>query len=1009
MSDAASARSNADRNLLFGILAYQNALIGKEALITGMQAWLVDKAKPLAQILVEHGALRPKDRELLEPLVRRHLEVHGEDPAKSLANLSSIGSLRPEVERIADADLHASLMHVSAAHKTEDPYATQPGSVSAPRPAGPRFRILRSHAKGGLGQVYVARDEELGRQVALKEIREHHADDPASRARFVLEAEITGGLEHPGIVPVYGLGTYADGRPFYAMRFIRGDSLQEAIDQFHRADTPGRDPRERNLALRGLLGRFIDVCNAVAYAHSRGVLHRDLKPGNVMLGPYGETLVVDWGLAKLLGQVEAGSPEGPLTPSAAGAVTPTAGPVGTPAYMSPEQAAGRLDQLGPAADVYSLGATLYCLLVGRTPLSAQNAGIGYARLEKGKILRPRQVSPAVPPALEAVCLKALALRPKDRYTSPAALAADVERWLADEPVAAYREPWSTRTRRWLKRHRTLASGAAAAVTVAGVSLALATGLLAQANANERSAKLLAQEQEQQAQKERQRAEESYRLARNALTQCLKVREDPRLRSGDLEDLQRLLAQAEAAFYQEYVQLRGDGLRFQFEHGVAYSDLARVTADLGSTDAAIQHYLQALAIVDSLPAQFPSEAAHERARAKIHNQLGRLYARGGQRDAAEQAYRIALEIKARLAKQYPTNTDLQDALAEVYYDMGYLLYRHTRGRLGEAETALKEAVAIMERLAQLEPAVAARQQNLATSMGTLAKLYGYTGRAMDALPLHERCVRICEGLVKQQPGVAQYEYDLATSHHALAKFYSIHGRREARNAYLKALPVYERLTSQHPLVSEYAVNLASCQTGLGDTQAGNSEAPEAVEWCTKAIRTLAPVLQRDPRSADARNQLSSAHWKRAQASMLLGRHAEALRDWERVLELEAGPTRGWVRLQRAVTLARLGDHAKATAEVAELLASKGLGGHFGNLFLYDAARVFARSTAVVREAKLREQYAVQAVQFLKQAQAAGQFNSRTSIEGMKKDHDFQPILRRPDFQKLLADLEKATKK
>src|SRR5262249_10943107 len=162
-----------------------------------------------------------------------------------------------------------------------DPFATRLPSVGAPTSAGLRFRILRPHAKGGLGQVSVALDQELHREVALKEIQEHHADDRDSRARFLIEAEITGGLEHPGVVPVYGLGHYGDGRPYYAMRFIRGDSLKDAIEQFHRADQPGRDPGERTLALRGLLRRFVDVCKAVAYAHSRGVLHRDLKPGNV--------------------------------------------------------------------------------------------------------------------------------------------------------------------------------------------------------------------------------------------------------------------------------------------------------------------------------------------------------------------------------------------------------------------------------------------------------------------------------------------------------------------------------------------------------------------------------------------------------------------------------------------------------------------------------------------------------------------------------------------------------
>src|SRR5207245_1335212 len=148
----------------------------------------------------------------------------------------------------------------------------------------------------------VAEDQELHREVALKEIKEDRAHDAVSRSRFVLEAEITGGLEHPGIVPVYGLGQYADGRPFYAMRFVKGDNLKAAIRRFHEAERPGRDPSERSLALRQLLRRFVDVCNAVAYAHSRGVLHRDLKPANIMLGKYGETLVVDWGLAKCVGR-----------------------------------------------------------------------------------------------------------------------------------------------------------------------------------------------------------------------------------------------------------------------------------------------------------------------------------------------------------------------------------------------------------------------------------------------------------------------------------------------------------------------------------------------------------------------------------------------------------------------------------------------------------------------------------------------------------------------------------
>jgi serine/threonine protein kinase len=181
--------------------------------------------------------------------------------------------------------------------------ATLPIGVTSERSLG-RFRILRPHAKGGLGQVSVALDQELNREVALKEIQPRHADDQVSRERFVLEAEITGGLEHPGIVPVYALGQGPDGRPFYAMRFVKGDSLKDAIERFHNVEVAERDPGEQSVAFRELLGRFVDVCNAVAYAHSRGVLHRDLKPSNVMLGKYGETLLVDWGLAKSVDRPE---------------------------------------------------------------------------------------------------------------------------------------------------------------------------------------------------------------------------------------------------------------------------------------------------------------------------------------------------------------------------------------------------------------------------------------------------------------------------------------------------------------------------------------------------------------------------------------------------------------------------------------------------------------------------------------------------------------------------------
>ncbi len=355
-----------------------------------------------------------------------------------------------------------------------------------------RYRILWPHAMGGLGKIYVAEDQELHRRVALKEIRPEHAMDPVSRERFVVEAEVTGRLEHPGIVPVHGLGVHCDGRPFYVMRFIKGENLTTAIRRFHSgaANFAGRE-------FRWLLRRFIDVCNTIAYAHSRGVLHRDLKPNNVMLGPFGETLVMDWGVAKAAGVGESKAAgalefsvgdEPILRPrSGSSSVTVAGQTLGTPAYMSPEQAEGKLEAIGPASDVYSLGATLYVLLTNRRPFEGETADVILA-VREGRFPPASEINPHLPRALDAICRRAMALQPSRRYPSALALAEDIERWLADEPVAAWQEPAPVRARRWLRRHHSLVAGWAAAFTVGLIGLSVAVPLLSLAWRNEAQAR-----------------------------------------------------------------------------------------------------------------------------------------------------------------------------------------------------------------------------------------------------------------------------------------------------------------------------------------------------------------------------------------------------------------------------------------------------------------------------------------------------------------------------------------
>ena len=284
--------------------------------------------------------------------------------------------------------------------------------------------------------------------------------DPESLRRFLQEAEVTGRLEHPGVVPIYALGPTRSGAPCYAMRFIRGETLQDPIDAFHAAEKPGRDPSERSLALRDLLNRFVSICSTMAYAHSRGILHRDLKPRNVMLGKYDETLVVDWGLAKPFDRDEAARSVGEetLMPSSgssdSGSDTPTVGVVGTPAYMSPEQAEARWDIVGPGQRHLQPGGDPLRDPDRAGPLPGSQGRGDPGEGQAVRVPRAAAGQAGCAAALEAICLKAMATQPEDRYATALDLAADVRRWLADEPVTAYAEPLTARARRWMRRHRT---------------------------------------------------------------------------------------------------------------------------------------------------------------------------------------------------------------------------------------------------------------------------------------------------------------------------------------------------------------------------------------------------------------------------------------------------------------------------------------------------------------------------------------------------------------------------
>jgi serine/threonine protein kinase len=365
-----------------------------------------------------------------------------------------------------------------------------------------RYTAIEYHATSRLGIVYRANDEELNRVVALKCMRSAAPIDSPAGGRFMLEAEVTSQLEHPGIAPVHGRGQTDDGRPYFAMRFIDGETLQDATRRFHAP--AGIDAGARNVERRRLLRALVGVCETVAYAHSRGVIHRDLRPSNIMVGPFGEVLVMDWGLAKQVRSEELGVRSGdlPCTPYSSLltphsiADTPQVDPTdfgmakGSPAFMSPEQARGEWDRLGPASDIFSLGSTLFYVLTGRVPYDGKTNAEVVAKIRDGVLAPPGSISGEVIAALAAICRKAMALLPANRYPTAKALAEDVERWLADEPVSAWREPLTHRASRWGRRHRAIFTATVAALVIGLILLAIYSYRLGRNSADEQAARTM---------------------------------------------------------------------------------------------------------------------------------------------------------------------------------------------------------------------------------------------------------------------------------------------------------------------------------------------------------------------------------------------------------------------------------------------------------------------------------------------------------------------------------------
>jgi serine/threonine-protein kinase len=824
--------TDADRNLLFGVLALQGGLIDAGQFAEACTAWAARKEKGLADVLLDRGWLSAEDRQHIDYLLRRKLEKHAGDAHESLVAAASAApavhatfdSLR---DAVADFEVRQTLADLCGpgAHRFVSTIGQAPE-------ARDRYTLTRMHAKGGIGQVWLARDSALDREVALKEVRPEQAANARVLARFLQEARITGRLDHPGVVPIYEVARGDDpaARPYYTMRFIRGRTLKEAVADYHRLRA---ERRARRTGLLALVQAFLGVCNTVAYAHSRGVIHRDLKGQNIVLGDFGEVVLLDWGLAKLIDRPDAPDADG--DDPAATAAWPASGTgegmtvagqaLGTPAYMAPEQAEGRLDRIGRRTDIYGLGAILYEILAGRPPFDGESTQDVLRKVCEVPPEPPRRVNKKAPRPLEAICLKAMAKDPDHRYASAAEVAGDIQHWLADEPVSAWREPWATRARRWVSRNRTLVISGAAALVVAVAALSVLLAFQTRANRDLEAALLRAETAQTD-------ASIQGNLAREAIQSFYSgISEDVILRRPELEGLRRRLLGTALSFYERLDRAletpagaAKDTIRIT-DQARALERVASIQALLGDKDEAIRTRQKVVADYDSVTGLGGPPAAAE----AVLN-LANAQRMAGRPDDALRSYQEALKRYERLNSGGIYNAQVALTLA----DFGRFL--NDAGRVDEGRRTLERAREAQEQLVQDFPNAPRYEQNLAATVTTLGSLHGNEGQWETALRDYEQANRLYEGIIARR-GKVKDKYnqtELARSLNNLGLAQAHLGRiDEARRTLERGRLIREAHLADQPLNIEDRADLARSYYHIALVEALARSPAEALRGIGKA--------------------------------------------------------------------------------------------------------------------------------------------------------------------------------
>jgi serine/threonine protein kinase/tetratricopeptide (TPR) repeat protein len=941
-------------------------------------------------------------------------------------------------------------------HKVLPRTGAAAAAAAAPPAAPPfgtlgRFALRRELGRGAFGMVFLAYDPQMDRDVALKVPRPDALVTPEFRERFVREARAAAGLDHPNVVAVHEAGEVGP-VCYIASAYCPGMTLAAWLKG-----------RSEPVPMASAARLVAALAEAVQHAHSRGVVHRDLKPGNILLAVgqdsnpvEGKTglescptrppadldlvpKVTDFGLAKLTAALPGGETD-------EGRLTQTGAVVGTPAYMAPEQASGRNREVGPAADLYALGAILYELLTGRPPFVGETPLETLEQVRTQEPVPPRRLRPKVPCDLETICLKCLEKEAGKRYPSAAALAGDLRSFLAGTPIRARPIGFWERGLKW-GRWR---PAAAALLAVSGGSAVALLAVILGYNAQlrEKNAGLaagIAQVKQQQAQtraaldmlssevidewlsRQKQLSPGHKKFLEQALASYEELAQDTgqdkESRSavahahGRVGEIRHRLGQragAEAAYRRAcelYQQLAGEfptKPEYRYWLAIGQNRLGNLLADMGRRQDAERAYRDALKLEQQLAAEVPTEPKYRRALAASHSKLGLLLADTGRVQDAERTYRDALKLRQQLAADFPAMPEYRRDLAQSHNDLGTLLW--ATGRFQDAERAYRDALKLLQQLATDFPAGPDNRQELAQSHNDLGVLLWATRRVQDAERTYRDALKLRQQLAADFPTVLDYRRDLAQSHNNLGALLEDTGRRQdAERAYRDALNLRQQLAADSPDVPDYRRDLAGSHNNLGallqkDTRRlGDAECP-----FRDALKLQRQLVAEHP-TPDYQNDL--AGFMDSLAGLL--RKRKELGPARQLLEeavshhqaaLKANPRhpayRSYFRYNRwtlAQTLLDLGEHgaaADAAAGLVEVAVDPANDAYNATCFLCRCVPL-AEHDAQLSDARRKDrarEYSDRALGTLRQALQ----NGFKDVAQLKTDTDLDPLRGRADF-------------